>query len=173
MCGVKNESIKKRLLGEKDLTFDKAVELAAAMETAARDVAGMAIPDNDYGGATNVNFVNERQRKSGRGNITQLPRRDNLQRTRTCLGCGYNKHTYAQGRYKDCRLCKKKVISLVYVLIITTKIPTKGYLGILKVMKMVVLIQIHFIGILREMSIIKIILKSVKILKIFLTTCIM
>lgn len=38
VCGLKNEQIQKKLLAEKDLTYTKAVEIAAAMEVATRDV---------------------------------------------------------------------------------------------------------------------------------------
>ncbi|XP_034157776.2 LOW QUALITY PROTEIN: uncharacterized protein K02A2.6-like [Pangasianodon hypophthalmus] len=37
VCGILQESIQKRLLTEADLTFKRAVEIAVAMETAARD----------------------------------------------------------------------------------------------------------------------------------------
>ena len=37
VCGVCHEGIQKRLLAEKDLTYDKAMELALAIETAERD----------------------------------------------------------------------------------------------------------------------------------------
>ncbi|XP_060063527.1 uncharacterized protein K02A2.6-like [Ylistrum balloti] len=37
VCGLKNEAVQKKLLSEKDLSFDKAVDIAVAMETAARD----------------------------------------------------------------------------------------------------------------------------------------
>ncbi len=36
VCGVRNEQIQKRLLGEKDLTFAKVKELAESMEAAAK-----------------------------------------------------------------------------------------------------------------------------------------
>lgn len=37
VCGVRNTQIQKRLLSEKDITYDKAVEISIAMEAAARD----------------------------------------------------------------------------------------------------------------------------------------
>lgn len=37
ICGISQESIQKRLLWEADLTFKRAVEIAVAMETTARD----------------------------------------------------------------------------------------------------------------------------------------
>ncbi|KAL7287183.1 hypothetical protein TKK_0018615 [Trichogramma kaykai] len=41
VCGIRCESTKKRLLGEKDLTFDKAIQVATEIEMASRDAAGM------------------------------------------------------------------------------------------------------------------------------------
>ena len=38
VCGLKSETVQKRLLTEKDLTFHKAVEYAVSAETATRDV---------------------------------------------------------------------------------------------------------------------------------------
>ena len=37
VCGLRNEQVQKKLLTEKDLNYEKALETAVAMETAARD----------------------------------------------------------------------------------------------------------------------------------------
>ncbi|VDI15020.1 Hypothetical predicted protein [Mytilus galloprovincialis] len=37
VCGLKNLNIQKRLLSEKDLTYDKAVDIGVAMETVSKD----------------------------------------------------------------------------------------------------------------------------------------
>ena len=42
VCGVRNTQIQKRLLSEKDLTYDKAVEISIVMEAAARDATEIA-----------------------------------------------------------------------------------------------------------------------------------
>ena len=42
VCDVRNTQIQKRLLSEKDLTYEKAVEISIAMETAARDATEIA-----------------------------------------------------------------------------------------------------------------------------------
>jgi hypothetical protein len=39
VCGLRNESVQKRLLSEADLTFRRAIDIAVAMETAARDAS--------------------------------------------------------------------------------------------------------------------------------------
>ena len=38
VCGIANEAVQRRLLAEPKLTYEKAVELALSMETAARNV---------------------------------------------------------------------------------------------------------------------------------------
>ena len=48
VCGINNDRIQRRLLAEKDLTFDKALEVATAMEMAeksAADLQGKAAMD--------------------------------------------------------------------------------------------------------------------------------
>ena len=44
VCGIKNANIQKRLLSESDLKLDKAIEIATAMETAARDAVELRQP---------------------------------------------------------------------------------------------------------------------------------
>ena len=43
VCGLKSETVQKRLLTEKDLTFHKAVEYAVSAETATRDVQQLSL----------------------------------------------------------------------------------------------------------------------------------
>ena len=44
VCGIKNANIQKRLLSESDLKLEKAIEIATAMETAARDAVELRQP---------------------------------------------------------------------------------------------------------------------------------
>ena len=37
MCGLRNEQPQKRLLSERNLTFDRAVDISVAVETAMKD----------------------------------------------------------------------------------------------------------------------------------------
>ena len=61
--GVKNESIQQRLLSEPELTHKKAVEIAGAPETSAKQVENLgAKNDIEDRSLTNVNKVNETQR---------------------------------------------------------------------------------------------------------------
>lgn len=57
VCGLKNESIQKKLLSEKELTYDKAVEIANAMESAHKDVREL------HGQSTNVNNLSKSKGK--------------------------------------------------------------------------------------------------------------
>ena len=63
VCGLKAESIQKRLLTEADLSLDKAVKIVVASETAAKD-AGLL----NKGASAAVNKINPRPSKpKGRG----------------------------------------------------------------------------------------------------------
>ncbi|CAB0032937.1 unnamed protein product [Trichogramma brassicae] len=65
VCGIRCESTKKRLLGEKDLTFDKAIQLATGMEMASRDAAGMST--TSMNNAASINNVKGKQRQDKEG----------------------------------------------------------------------------------------------------------
>ena len=63
VCGVKKESIQQRLLSEPELTHEKAVEIAVALETLAKQVKDLGAKDDiEDWSLTNVNKVNETQR---------------------------------------------------------------------------------------------------------------
>ena len=47
VCGLKAENIQKRLLSEADLTLDRALEVAQAMETAAKDATELQSLQNE------------------------------------------------------------------------------------------------------------------------------
>lgn len=59
MWGVRCESIKKHLLGEKTLDFEKAVELATSLETASKDATEMSTTKQSgaAAGSIEVNYV--------------------------------------------------------------------------------------------------------------------
>ena len=46
VCGVNHEGIQRRLLSEKDLTYEKALEIALAMEAAAKDTRDLLAASN-------------------------------------------------------------------------------------------------------------------------------
>lgn len=84
VCGLKCETVQKRLLTEKDLTFQKAVDHAVSAETAACDVQQLS-------SSLKVNAV--------------FP-----QRTDKCHRCGKPNHTDDDCWYKDrdCHRCRRK-----------------------------------------------------------------
>ena len=103
VCGINSSKIQQRLLAEKDLTLDKAVDLALGMETATKNVKELA----QAGGSetttvrAEVNQVNTRPRRPR----TQKPRF-----TGTCFCCGKTGHKKEDCRHKEsvCHNCHVK-----------------------------------------------------------------
>ena len=96
VCGIKNENIQKRLLSESDLKLDKAIEIATAMETAARDAVELRhqhIPDS-------VHKLSKR---------TPIPAK-HKNANKACFRCDRPNHTPDQCHFKEetCRFCSKK-----------------------------------------------------------------
>lgn len=96
VCGISDDRIQRRLLAERELTFEKAVEIATATEMANRNV-------QDLGGKTpssdnNVNKVEEAEAKPPK-----------FQPTRECYRCGGN-HDPSSCKFKNevCYKCQKK-----------------------------------------------------------------
>ncbi|XP_024154359.1 uncharacterized protein K02A2.6, partial [Oryzias melastigma] len=85
VCGLKGETVQKRLLTEENLTFQKAVNMAVAAETVARDAQLLS-------GSLKVNAV-----------ISQKP-------TVKCRRCGKTNHAEDDCWYKDrdCHQCGNK-----------------------------------------------------------------
>ena len=59
VCGINDEHVQRRLLAEKELSFDKALELAISLETAKKNVTIIMVPDREMRCAK-VNFFNWR-----------------------------------------------------------------------------------------------------------------
>ena len=98
VCGVAHEATQKRLLAEKDLTFDKAYTLALAIEAAERDTK------NIKDGASDTQSVLFSQK--GKTPAPPPPRAAG----KTCYRCGSAKHLAPACRHKEstCGFCKKK-----------------------------------------------------------------
>lgn len=92
VCGLKSETVQKRLLTEKDLTFQKAVDYAISAETAARDVQQLS-------GSLKVNAVFSQ--KCWRCGKTNHNDENCWYKDRDCHQCGRKGHTK--------RMCKSKV----------------------------------------------------------------
>uniref|UniRef100_A0A1Y1K4M7 CCHC-type domain-containing protein n=2 Tax=Photinus pyralis TaxID=7054 RepID=A0A1Y1K4M7_PHOPY len=102
--GIRDGAIKKRLLGESDLTYKKAVEMSTAMEAAIKDARQLAV------GSEMVNVIRNRDKKEcfccGRTNH-QI--KDCYYRNATCNNCNRKGHlakmcrikSEAKGRYPE------------------------------------------------------------------------
>lgn len=88
VCGIRHPHIQKRLLSEKDLTFEKAMEISVAMEAAAKDATELVQARNrtDTGAVNRLHVKNRRSRGNDRKNEVQ------------CYRCGEKGHIA-----KDCR----------------------------------------------------------------------
>ena len=70
MCGVNHKGIQRRLLPEKDLTYDKALEIALAMEAAAKDTKDLQATSNSL--PLGLNYIaSGNNSKKGSGKATQ------------------------------------------------------------------------------------------------------
>ncbi|XP_060782844.1 uncharacterized protein K02A2.6 [Neoarius graeffei] len=101
VCSMHNESIQRRLLTEKDLTLQKALELAIAMETASKDA--MELQKKVTNEAHSVNKFTAKSTKAnacfrcGKGSHDQA---DCWFRDKNCMKCNRKGHIQ--------RMCKKK-----------------------------------------------------------------
>lgn len=70
VCGIRHPHIQKRLLSEKDLTFEKAMEINVAMEAAAKDATELVQARNrtDTGAVNRLYVKNRRSRGNDRKN---------------------------------------------------------------------------------------------------------
>lgn len=95
VCGISDDRIQRRLLGERELTFEKAVEIATATEMASRNVM-------DLGGKTpsGDNIVNK---------VEEEAKPPSFQPKRECYRCGGN-HDPSSCKFKNevCYKCQKK-----------------------------------------------------------------
>ncbi|XP_033740319.1 uncharacterized protein K02A2.6-like [Pecten maximus] len=102
VCGLKNEHIQRKLLSEVDLTYDKAVDLSVAMETAARDTTELR-------GSISVNKIHKQN--GGKLKLKTFPIQGMQQNkyTKTCYRCTGN-HDQKDCRYKGetCYKCGKR-----------------------------------------------------------------
>lgn len=81
--GVASENIKKKLLSEKDLTYQKAIEIAVASEAASRDAAKMLSPSTSTLSSEAVNFISKQKKEA---------------KTRDSTGGGSSKNCFCCGR---------------------------------------------------------------------------
>ena len=97
VCGLKTETVQKRLLTEKDLTFQKAVDYAVSAETATRDVQQLSSSLKVHAISANKG---DQCRRCGKMNHTD---EDCWYKDRDCYQCGRKGHTK--------HMCKSKARS--------------------------------------------------------------
>lgn len=111
VCGVNHETIQKRLLAEKDLTYDTAYTLALAIETAEKDTKNLKPSAAGAGDAS------QHQVLYNHGKGAKLPTSTPAQglgkaqgADKACYRCGAGNHLAPACRHKDteCSYCKKK-----------------------------------------------------------------
>ncbi|XP_060587297.1 uncharacterized protein K02A2.6-like [Ruditapes philippinarum] len=97
VCGLTNENIQKRLLSEKDLTYERALQLSISMECAQKDVKEL---HQTAGGAASMHKVTSSFNKTP----VQI-KKDLIQRE--CYRCNRKNHTPDACRFKDaiCNFC--------------------------------------------------------------------
>ena len=107
VCGLRNIQVQQRLLQMENLTLDKAVKIAQAMESAEQNASQL---HEQF--ASKVHFVKsdrkESHRKIGQGQ-NKITKFQNSGSTK-CYRCGYTNHTPNKCKYKDyvCNKCQKK-----------------------------------------------------------------
>lgn len=105
VCGIAQTRVQTKLLAEKDLTFDRALEIATAMETARENSqcigAGMADKSNP------INFI----KKGGARDISSSSKMkmNSISKSKPCFRCGNNGHDPKDCKFKDmkCYECQK------------------------------------------------------------------
>ncbi|CAC5377655.1 unnamed protein product [Mytilus coruscus] len=96
VCGLKNPNIQKRILSEKDLTYDKAVDIGVAMETASKDATELQAKHRTEG----VNKMSARKSK-----FQPLHNKGNSR----CYRCNNAGHSPFDCKFKNtiCHNCNK------------------------------------------------------------------
>ena len=105
VCGVADPAIQRRLLGETDLDFKKALHTALAIESAAANTAQLSSPA--HGDAPYV-VHHVTTHKPTTKKWERKPPAHNRQKP--CFRCGKTSHTAEECRFKDaqCRYCHKE-----------------------------------------------------------------
>ena len=104
VCGVNHQGMQRRLLAEKDLTYEKAIELAKSMEAAEKGSQAISSDIEQTGTTTPpVHFTSNRSRRPHQGK--QATSRNSA----LCYRCGNDNHSSNSCRFKtsECHKCKK------------------------------------------------------------------
>ena len=105
VCGVNHDTIQRKLLGETELTYETALKLSLAIETAEKDTRNLRDCKNSTNPRVNYMATKSTTLTSTR-NKRQLP---SNQGTLTCYRCG-GAHLAPACKFieAECRYCKKK-----------------------------------------------------------------
>ena len=106
VCGINNDAIQRWLLSEAELTFQKALELALSMETAAKNMKEIQSGATGLASEAHYTELHKVQPKGAQGETegsTASPS------PTACYRCGKSGHNATQGRFKDkkCHNCRK------------------------------------------------------------------
>lgn len=94
VCGIRDEHLQQRLFAEKDLTFQRALDLALSSESASKQQRGLK-------GATNSGEVHKTSHSKKEGKTSPQQRR--------CYRCdGWHEADTCKFRTAQCRFCAKK-----------------------------------------------------------------
>ena len=102
VCGVNDEKMQRRLLSEPNLTYEKGLQLALAMETAERDTHQLS--------STRETPVMYHSHNNSAGRARESRSRNpSSPSTRACHRCGATDHLAPECRFikAECRSCKK------------------------------------------------------------------
>lgn len=104
---MRSEALQKKLLSEKDLNFDKAVETATAFEMASKGAAGMSATNRSESQRA-LNYVVGGPKKSNHNNSKSWTTGGNKD-GKSCSCCGKNGHARQDCWYKGkkCNVCQK------------------------------------------------------------------
>ena len=101
VCGVNHDTIQPRLLAEKDLTYEKAIEIAQAVEAAEKNAKII----KNGNGKQGIHYSTGAARASGKQPVKQEQKKSQP----TCYRCG-GPHLAPVCTFKEaiCRACQKK-----------------------------------------------------------------
>lgn len=113
VCGVRDETLKRRLLAECNLTYQKTVDLCAAFETATRSLQALKDSGGSSSNAPNGSSAGEHFVRANRTVNVKRPQKVSNRnagdwRLMNCFRCG-SKHSPEECKFKEtnCRFCGK------------------------------------------------------------------
>ena len=108
VCGINNSQIQKRLLSEKDLKYQNALELALGIEAAALSLKELSLQDAKQVGE--VSTPPQDEREVHRIVPLRMNKRSKNSPSKSCYRCGKLSHSASNCRFREavCYNCGKK-----------------------------------------------------------------